>query len=391
MSHVDEGQIHAYLDGQSEYADRSARERLESHVAACRECAALLEEARAIHSRATGILGDSEPSTVDLPAFEEILQRASDRTSRSASVRKLHRTRTLAWAASIVVAVAVGWYARISITSPTQTAERQLEANEPALGFAEDQAAEAEVTTEEQAAADPQPAATFADRDALASTATRGRAEQAAGAAVEAEEQAVDSRLAQGRVATAPAAAPAAQRQVPADELARAAERRLVDSTRLQVAAERVQARGAREPEVAGGVFAPVSGLANAPGWTEVSRPQAEQHLGRQILVVEGLDVTSISISSEAPDAIVRVVQLLPSGDSLEIVQRPSAELDRLADVVVAERRDAPLEKKAAADESDVSSVVTTRGNLLIEMRGKLSSDSLEVLLSRLREAARSN
>jgi hypothetical protein len=386
MSHVDEGQIHAYLDGQSEYADRSARERLESHVAACRECAALLEEARAIHSRATGVLGDSEPSAVDLPAFEEILQRASERTSRSASVRKLHRTRTLAWAASIVVAVAVGWYARISLTSPTQTTEGQLEANEPALGFAEEQAAEAEVTTEEQAAADPQLAATSPDRDALASTAARSRAEQAAGAGVEAEEQAVDSRLAQGR-----AAAPAAQRQAAADELARVAERRLVDSTRLQEVAEQVRARGAREPEVAGGVFAQVSGLANAPGWTEVSRPQAEQRLGRQILVVEGLEVTSISVTSDAPDVIVRVVQQLPSGDSLEIVQRPSGELDRLSDVAAAERRDAPLEKKAATDESGVSSVVTTRGNLLIEMRGKLPSDSLEVLLSRLREAARSN
>jgi hypothetical protein len=296
----------------------------------------------------------------------------------------------LAWAASIVVAVAVGWYARISLTSPTQTTEGQLEANEPALGFAEEQAAEAEVTTEEQAAADPQLAATSPDRDALASTAARSRAEQAAGAGVEAEEQAVDSRLAQGRAA-APAAAPAAQRQAAADELARVAERRLVDSTRLQEVAEQVRARGAREPEVAGGVFAEVSGLANAPGWTEVSRPQAEQRLGRQILVVEGLEVTSISVTSDAPDVIVRVVQQLPSGDSLEIVQRPSGELDRLSDVAAAERRDAPLEKKAATDESGVSSVVTTRGNLLIEMRGKLPSDSLEVLLSRLREAARSN
>ncbi|MCH8939334.1 MAG: zf-HC2 domain-containing protein, partial [Gemmatimonadetes bacterium] len=56
MSHVNEGQIHAYLDRQLEFADQAARERFETHVAECSDCTVLLEEARAIHARATGML-----------------------------------------------------------------------------------------------------------------------------------------------------------------------------------------------------------------------------------------------------------------------------------------------------------------------------------------------
>jgi hypothetical protein len=407
MSHVDEGQLHAYLDGQLEYADRSARERLETHVAECGDCAALLEEARAIHARAAGVMGDSEPAPVSVPSFDDVLHRASQQQTRPASLRSLRRTRSLAWAASIVVAVAVGWYAKVSTTSSTRGPGEEFEANEPSAALAENQPAQREAV-EEEPPASPQ-LSTAADRDALASASTRGRAGQSAGERTEADEAAVDRRLGQGRGA---APAPLALQQARNDSVAAAAvEQRAADSARMLVAADRVsgvagqrtvdsaqrvviaqqRTRNVREPEVQGGVFAEVAALADAAEWIEMSGEDAERRLERQWFFVEGLDVLQVAVSSALPDAVVRVVQRLPSGDSLEIVQRPNAALDQLAEVVTAERRDEPLERKAVRSAVGVSSLVTTRGNLLIEMRGKVSSDSLGVLLSRLREAARSN
>jgi len=179
---------------------------------------------------------------------------------------------------------------------------------------------------------------------------------------------------------------------VAADQIAGVAGQRNADSVRLGVTAEvQRRARRVQDPEVQGDVFAEVAGLADAPGWIEMSQEDAGRRLGRPVFLVEGLDVVQITASSDISDAVVRIVQRLPSGDSLEIVQRPNAALDQLSEVVTPERSDAPAERKTVSSELGVSSLVTTRGNLLIEMRGKVSSDSLEVLRSRLREAARSN
>ena len=118
MSHVDKGQIHAYLDRQLEFAEAEARERFDAHVSECAQCAALVEQERSFHGRAAAVLEQSEPDLVEAPAFDDIVARATDR-SKSASVKKLNRTRSLAWAASIVLAVAVGWYARFPVSSPS--------------------------------------------------------------------------------------------------------------------------------------------------------------------------------------------------------------------------------------------------------------------------------
>ncbi|MCH8144839.1 MAG: zf-HC2 domain-containing protein, partial [Gemmatimonadetes bacterium] len=141
MSHVNEGQIHAYLDRQLEFADQADRERFETHVAECSDCTVLLEETRAIHARATGMLGDSRPAVADMPSFETVVTRASERSARWATVKTLNRTRALAWAASIVVAVAVGWYARV--------VERdRFDLDEAVVALAEDQGEELEGVAE---------------------------------------------------------------------------------------------------------------------------------------------------------------------------------------------------------------------------------------------------
>jgi hypothetical protein len=120
--------------------------------------------------------------------------------------------------------------------------------------------------------------------------------------------------------------------------------------------------------------------------WIAVSREEAEQTIERRLLLVDGLDVVEISIAATEPRASVRVIQLLPSGDSLEIVQQPTTpEVDRVAGVVEPRLQDARAEQEAAANEREISSVSVIRGDVVVEMRGRIPMDSLRVLLSRLR------
>jgi len=61
--HVDEGVVHAWLDGQLPAADAA---RIESHITACAACAALVAEARGFVAASSRILTglDGVPSRV---------------------------------------------------------------------------------------------------------------------------------------------------------------------------------------------------------------------------------------------------------------------------------------------------------------------------------------
>ena len=122
MWHVDDGILNAYLDGElragsgERGAEGGEREKLtaaavESHLASCSECQALLEQVRRVRDRAADILASSSPADLVAPPFEEIRARAAARDT-SSRVLQLTRVRRLAWAATIMLAVAVGWYAR---------------------------------------------------------------------------------------------------------------------------------------------------------------------------------------------------------------------------------------------------------------------------------------
>jgi hypothetical protein len=99
MSHVDEGTLHAYLDGELAPVER---ERVDTHLKGCPACQARLAEERAIIERASRLLGMAAPPERAMPPLDQL--------RRPPVTWRLRRP--LAWAATVVLAVGLGWFAR---------------------------------------------------------------------------------------------------------------------------------------------------------------------------------------------------------------------------------------------------------------------------------------
>jgi hypothetical protein len=98
MPHVDDGALHAYLDGELTGAER---DRLLAHLAECATCRTRLEEERALAARAGELLARAAPPQRGPAVFPPVAR------SRAPSWRI-----PAAWAATLTIAFAVGWYAQ---------------------------------------------------------------------------------------------------------------------------------------------------------------------------------------------------------------------------------------------------------------------------------------
>jgi len=100
MSHVDDGTLHAYLDGELSPPEVQS---VEAHVAQCPACRTRLEEERALIARAGELLAHATPPDRELPPF-----RPGD---VKPPVRLWWKVRTpVAWAATIALALGIGTY-----------------------------------------------------------------------------------------------------------------------------------------------------------------------------------------------------------------------------------------------------------------------------------------
>lgn len=138
MSHLDEGMLHAWLDGE---LDAPERRRVEAHLEECDECRRRQGRVREEAARASSILARLEPGPVHAPEWEELESReaaageaegpgtaardepardyaasvspGSSRMSRSTRPARSRRPdwyrTTLPWAASLILAFGLGW------------------------------------------------------------------------------------------------------------------------------------------------------------------------------------------------------------------------------------------------------------------------------------------
>jgi hypothetical protein len=405
MSHVDEGALHAYLDGAlDEYPAADAR-RVREHVETCAVCAERLAEERRVRDDARAILDLAAPK-VEVPTFEELRAYVRAGQSRRVAFSRLYK---MGWAASVALALGTGWMVRGSRIDPANTF-RATESAAPTTGAerAPDEAvtAAAPAVPEESGrdapavqapaapgAAEPpsvaqveRPAAnTPADATALraevaqaappAATGAGGSASGLAGPApapdvtaeaVLADAQKVDDTNAGTRAALGDVVAGLDARQVePArvqerlDSAARAAEsRRRVSAD--QVVTSAIDAAAPAAPS-----------LQRAGATNEVERDRADEET--ESLVVPGLEVLTVENLGEGTAfAGTRSLQRLASGDTLEVIHLPEGVDPSLL---------APLAQGR-------SQVVRQHVDGWLVMRAPLSLIDLERLLERL-EAGR--
>ncbi len=107
MSHLEEGVLHAMLDGEVESAELKG---IEAHLAACGVCATRLEEARRFRDEAFAMITALDEQPAVARVVPAPVAAAADRPPRTRGWRRLPAWAPgLAWAATIVAAVGLGW------------------------------------------------------------------------------------------------------------------------------------------------------------------------------------------------------------------------------------------------------------------------------------------
>lgn len=355
MPHVDEGSLHAYLDGELPSAERKT---LEAHLAECASCRAMLAEERALLDRASALLGAARPAERPAPPFEQLRPRATRRSP--------WRVRTpVAWAASLALALGIGYYLHEPGSQPAASA---LEQRNLALYRQEDERGRTEPQAEENKPAPAittpsrpsrNPAAAPAPTVATVPPAHHDSADAAARAGVEGAR--LDSgaalsremdKAAAGVVAMPPPAAQLQPRNAAAAPAARAME------TESLMAVE----EAARRPRAA---------LPSTTSWPIISRGAARSLLGTEPVGLLGL-ARKIR-RNPANDGTVVVEQQIDSGTTIQIFQRQNVTAGFAYDSAMRSEQSQRYDRLARY-----------MGRLRVEISGPLTTDSLNKLLDQV-------
>ncbi|MEE9471967.1 MAG: hypothetical protein V3W32_09670 [Gemmatimonadota bacterium] len=365
MSHLTDGQLHAVLDGSAEDPADAGLSGVRSHLEGCADCRARLEAARLVRDRAHSLLRVAAPPSLAPPPIQEL---APARSGRPAGRRSFGpRPESLAWAATIAVALTAGWLARGMID--TETAGRFADAGMEQL------AEPREVVAANEIAPAPERAlrSEIAPEDEIAPV---GNA---------------FAELDRDAGADQPVEPPESAK--PAEEKPT---RPLAEEELMQpVAGEGGAAKMARRID---GAAAPAAG---PRGWVRVDRTRAETLLDGRLRTVEGLPILSIFARDVEGTPVVWTAQQLASGHTLNLRQSPVEVSDsaqardavranrKIDDAAEAGARDAaPTDRREKEREEGLAGFESVErvqlGGFLIEASAPLSPDSLHSLLSRL-------
>jgi hypothetical protein len=387
MPHLDEGTIHEYLDG--EIGPDERRREVELHLNECGDCNAALEDARRIRDTATGILSCAVPDDVPMPSFEELQAKAiaggyvpdgEIGGDQAKLQRSLIRMRSLAWAATVILAAAVGWYARSAVLS-----------SGPAPYASEDESVgrmtlEVPQTPADVAVADSEAPPTLRTRGAPAEVATAATETLGPEAAVMQERPALDAG---GASVEEEPAEPAPEQIAGMPERPKGAAEATADSAaRLTSVAGRFESPEARSVSVPSEAPAPTmarvaagAGAVAAEGWTEVDMAGASAILQGPVPTIGGLAVVGYAASSLEGQQAVRVRQLLESGSPIELI----VVADNVVDVSGAERKRVRMIDVAAEANADgINSIIVLHESMRIRISAAVTTDSLRVLSEKI-------
>jgi hypothetical protein len=343
MPHVDEGTLHAYLDGELPSAERKT---LEAHLADCVSCRTQLADERALLERASALLGATRPLERPAPPFEQLRPRTPKRSP-------WHVRTPVAWAASIALALGIGYYlAPMSRGRPSAPSANITVGQREIASIAQDEPASR--VDQKKPRAKPAPAdsrlrdsgTVVADQLAQTQTAAGGRSDSAS----------VSERQVPRLEAPVAAAAPELRYATPTPVAAPSA-----DTARAL-------------PRIA--ASAQFGRLPTTTKWPIISSGTARSLLGTDPVGVPGL--AGEIRRSPANDGTVVVEQKIDSATTIQIFQQPNAtaalyELDSSARF-----------NKSARGAAQTDRLARYMGKLRVEIAGPLSSDSLNKLLDQV-------
>ena len=366
MSHVDEGTLHAYLDGELPPAERAG---LEAHLEQCTACNALLTEERALLERASALLGSARPTERPAPPFHEV---------RRAQRRPWYARRTFAWAASLVLAVGLGYYLRgteADVAPSALSSQRLLAASEaesvrreqPQLrAFEKDEFVPAPPSDKARRSAPP--ARNVPQAQGYVALDSLRRGDTLLG--FYSVQPTVNLRGARpplqglaGRVDSAPMR----------DSTLRLGEALIVvDGAPAREEGDRRRAAAAPAPSASRNDSRSVRNLVSTT-WPLISRGKAASLLGDRPVGVPGLATRHIR-GSPGTDSTVVVEQALDSNTVIQIFQRPASATTESSDAYY-------LGVERARPDRVLARYV---GRLRVEIQGPVSTDSLNRLLEQV-------
>lgn len=438
MRHVDEGTIHAWLDEQ--ITDPAEAAWIDEHLRTCAACSARMAEERAMFDRARGLLSAAEPA-INRPSFESLVARSAGALQEHSEDHAGTRVARGAvwmragWAASLVLAMGLGWAARDftgsggseSVLDDPARVER-VQTAQPSAAFeaVEQQSAVAPPARPEPSA----PGLPASESSAPRRSATRGGAVQgdlAAGARMPsagvpappadaplaltdvaparraaaneaAEPGAVSMQPAQGAIGGAAvplaAAPPQAFATAPSPPTSSAQTSRIAAAPRVEAEPTAIQLQA--EAVAVGGV-APATPAA-ALEWRAVPRTEAAVRAGMPLYGVEGLAPVATSVSTDGRS--VRTWYRLQGGELLELIQsRVTVDARTLGSearapgapqrsVETSVRTLAPTARGAVladAAPTGARTWFTTRGDVRVVLRTTAPTADLDALGARLR------
>lgn len=326
MSHVDDGQLHAYLDGALP-GGLEARRQLEAHVETCDDCRALLDAARADREGASDVLGLLDPTEVGVPPFEQVLARRGVGETGADTSRPRFSPATLAFARAAVVLVALGagWIARGVVNAPDGSAP----VAQVALAERPQETVAAPPATAPAAEPAPEPPAAATPQQEARAPAALERPAEVADAALE---EAVPA----GRQAVRSADAPPSALGLAARAARPAATPARTDELVEQANAADAAPAPASPPQVVGGLASIDAAAVAGAAWTDTNPAEATARLGRALLEIEGLPWSRMELAQVDGAVLVRTIH--PLGDvEVELVQ--GAPPTRVATQAAAESR----------------------------------------------------
>lgn len=349
MRHIPEDELHAYLD---QALSRSQCVEIESHLASCVRCRHERDSIAALRDRTTALLATLAPPRRIAPSYELMSERAAARSARLAG-----RWRAAAWAASMLLAVGLGWGARS--LGPT---------DQPIPAVASDTPS-------------PQPAGA-ADSPPASVASESGTAPAAPGPALAARETSGPVGGAPRRASdqAPPVTAPAARFDV----------------------AERFSPRPDSAPlmaEPAGTMLSsgrlPSESFSGSTGalFRTVSWDRARFERGESVPRIEGLPVMEVQLAGSRGDdsrPLMVVAQQLESGQVIRTIEGPATDVNQL---LASQGADATSPWPTMGEDEGIAggdgAMAVRRGDRILAITAPLPGDSLRAMIRRLNASER--